>query len=82
MQHLRRAQAIENVDAEVFEPAPSDVGRQRFAGRGAAAQVEFFAFGQFGAGQQRAVERRHAVENRRPVFLQNAANRLRRRPLA
>src|SRR6516165_9385992 len=41
VQHLGRANAVENVDSEPCRPAPADFMRQGFAGRDAAAQREF-----------------------------------------
>src|SRR5438128_2518536 len=74
MQHLGRAQAVEDLQARVFEPAAADVGRQRFSGRYAPAQVELFAFRQIGTCEQRAVESWHTVKNRRAMLSQDAAH--------
>ncbi len=40
MQHLGRAEAVEDVDAVALAPAPADLGRQRFAGGDAAAHFQ------------------------------------------
>ena len=45
MQHLRRAESIEDVHASVLAPALSDFRRQRFAGRSTATQMQLLAFG-------------------------------------
>jgi hypothetical protein len=44
VQHLGGTQAVENIDAGVLKPAPTDVGRQRLPSRRATTQVEFLSF--------------------------------------
>src|SRR5262245_11417755 len=66
----------------MLAPAASDIWRQCLAGGSTAAQIELLAFWQVRTRQERAIEGRNTIENRRPVFSQNSADRLRRWPLA
>ena len=63
VQHLGRAEAVENVDAVALAPAPADIGRQRFAGGDAAAHFQLGALRRRGAGEKGGIERRHGVEH-------------------
>src|SRR5213592_1752537 len=74
MQHLGRTQAVEDLQARVFEPAAADVGRKRFSGRYAPAQVELFAIRQIRTCEQRAVKNGHTVKNRQAMLSQDAAH--------
>ncbi len=67
VQHLRRADAVEDLDAVVRSPALADVLRQRFAGRHADAQPDVGLRGKVRRRKHRGVERRHAVEDRRAI---------------
>ena len=81
MQHLGRAEAVENVDAVALAPAPADLGRQRFAGGDAAADLQLGSRRRRGARQKGGIERRHRIEDRDVVLLEELGDRVRRRPL-
>ena len=81
VQHLGRADAVEDVDPDPSRPAPADLLRQRLSGRNATAQCEFVARGQIVAGEHRIVEGRNPVKDCRSALAQHAADCRRRRPL-
>ena len=81
VQHLGRTDALQDVDAGPFFPAPAHVGRQGFAGRDAKAQREELLLRKLGAGEHRPVERRDGVEDRGPRFGEALEYRRRRRTL-
>src|ERR1700693_1733906 len=64
VQHLGRADALQDVDAGPLFPTPAHVGRQGLAGRDAQARREELLLRKLGAGEHRPVERRDGVENR------------------
>ncbi len=70
MQHLRGADAIDDLDAEMVGPALADVLRQGFAGRGAQAQRHVALLRQVGGGEHAAVTGGRAVEHRGPLVLE------------
>ena len=79
MEHFRRAEAVENVDAIAFAPAPPDIDRQRFAGRDAAAQLERGAVHRV-RREKGGIEGRHGEEHGDAVLAQQRGDRFRRRP--
>ena len=77
VQHLGRADPVEDLDAEMLGPAPTEVGRQRLAGGNAHARRDVSALRQLRRRQHRRVERRDAVEDRRTVLLEALEHRRR-----
>ena len=68
LQHFGRAEPVEHVDADDVAPALADMRRQGLAGRDADAQpVGAGALADVLVREQGGVERRHAVEDGRPV---------------
>ena len=81
VQHLGRAEAVEDVDAVAFAPAPAKFGRQRLPRRHAAAQLELGARRRRGAREEGGIEGRHAEERGDAMPLQQRGDRVRRRPV-
>ena len=81
VQHLGRADAVENVDAVAFDPALADVLRQRLAGRHAAAEFRPRTARRVRACEERRVERRHRVEHGDRMLPQQRRDPVRRRPV-
>ena len=81
VQHLGRADAVENVALVFFPEAPADFLRQRLAGGDAAAEFHLARLRRVRAREERRIESRHAVEHRDRMFLQQGRDAVRRRPL-
>jgi hypothetical protein len=79
VQHLGRADAVEDVAADALAPAHADVSGQRLARRGRHAQLVLMD--ERGVGEQLSEQRRHAAEHGRAVAGERAQHRLRRRAL-
>ncbi len=79
VQHLGRAEPVEDVDAVTPTPAPRHIGRQRFPGRYAGAQTQFRPRRRGSARQEGRVEGRHPEQRRDGVPAQQVGYRLRRR---
>ena len=77
VQHLGRAEPVEDVDAVALRPAPADLRRQRLAGGDAAAQLQLCALRRGRACEERRIERRHRVEARH-LMLSSGSPRRRR----
>ena len=75
MQHLGRADAVDDLQAEALLPAVEGVRRQRLGGRHAQAHRVQRAVGAVLA-HQRAVERRDRAEHRRAMLAQLGEDRL------
>ena len=75
VQHLGRADAVEDVDAEALAPALADVARAAPRRPRCSGATRSAARRGARAGEHRGVERRHAVEDRRPVLLQHRGHR-------
>ena len=77
VQHLRRAEAVENLDAEVLGPPPADLRRQRLARRHAAPQREL---ARASAGRDWRAARRTASARRRRSSADASSGARTRRP--
>ena len=81
LEHLGRADAVEHVAARGGAPALAEMRRQRLAGRDAQPQpVGAGAAAHVLVREQRGVERRHAVEDRRAVPAHELEHAVGRRP--
>src|SRR6185312_16890775 len=76
VQHLGRADAVEDLGTEMRGEPLADVARQRFAGRDTHAQGDVVALRQFGRCEHRGVERRHSVEDARATVDETLEHRL------
>ena len=65
--HLRRADPVEDLDAEALAEAREQLGRERLPGGDSLPYRRERVRGEIG-GQQRGVERRHGEEQRRPAL--------------
>ncbi len=82
VEHLGRAEAVEHVDACDLAPALADMRGQGLAGGDAEPQaVGARALADVLVREQRGVERRHAVENGRPVHAHDLEHAFGRRPV-
>ena len=80
MQHLGRAEAVDDLAAEVAREALADVARQRFAGRRAQAKLDLRSIRQIGRREHAGIAGRRAEEQRHAVLRQPLEDRWRRRP--
>ena len=78
VQHLRGADAVEDVEPHTVAPSLQQRLRQRLAGRDAHAQP--IARRQLGFGEQHRVKRRYTAEKRRAVLSEDRLHHRRRRP--
>ena len=82
MEALRRADPVDDLDAEAVLPAQEDVRGQRLAGGDAQAEGrERLARGRVPGREHRGVESRTREEQRRPVAHQHLEGEGRRHPL-